>query len=77
MDINETLKTMIEKTDNSRNQIIRNAGLNPQNINNKFSRGTLYFTDVESILNVLGYHFEIIPNNIKINLENIEKPIDK
>jgi len=68
---------LINQTDKSRNQIIREAGLNPQNINNKFSRGTLYFTDAESILNVLGYHLEIIPNNIKINLKKFEKPIDK
>ena len=56
---------MMDQSNISKNQIIRNAGLNPHNIYNKFSRGNIYFSEAERILNQLGYQIEIKPKNIK------------
>jgi hypothetical protein len=47
------------------NQLCYNAGLSATNINHKLQRDSLYFSDVEKLLDAINYHLEIVPNNFK------------
>jgi hypothetical protein len=57
-----TLKELSKKSNISLYAAICKAGYNPHNIYNKFSRGNIYFSDVEKLLASIGYHLEIKPN---------------
>ena len=54
-----TLKELSKKSNISLYAAICKAGYNPHNIYNKFSRGNIYFSEAENILNELGYRIEI------------------
>jgi hypothetical protein len=77
IDIESTIRSLLKQSDIGLYAACYSVGLNPQNVSNKFSKGTLYFSDVEKLLSAINYHVEILPNNIKINFENAEKPIDR
>ena len=54
-----TLKELSKKSNISLYAAICKAGYNPHNIYNKFSRGNIYFSEAENILNELRYRIEI------------------
>ena len=60
-DIINVIKKLSKTSDTTLTAAIHQAGYNSQNIYNKFKRGNIYFSEVESILNQLGYQIEIKP----------------
>lgn len=54
MNLKKVIQSLVdEHPDMTLKDVIIKAGLNYNNILNKFQRDTLYYTDVEKILNVL------------------------
>ena len=54
MKLKEIFKNLAEENNMRLKEVIIKAGLNYDNILHKFQRDTLYYTDVEKILDVLG-----------------------
>lgn len=68
MDIRKEIKTIIFQKGTTLKEVCthlehpKNEKVNPNNITNKLRRKTIKFTEVEDILNILGYHFELVEN---------------
>lgn len=68
MDVKNEIKSLIAKNATTLKQVcidiqtIKNINIKPNNLTNKFSRKTIKFSEVEDILDVLGYHIEFIKN---------------
>ena len=68
MDVKNEIKSLIAKNATTLKQVcidiqtIKNINIKPNNLTNKFSRKTIKFSEVEDILDVLGYHIEFVKN---------------
>lgn len=73
-----TLKTVVERW----NKSYPEDQTSPQNITNKLSRGTIKFSEVEKIANLLGYTLEFVKiedskKKERLNeIKRLEKEID-
>jgi len=63
MRIQERLKALANEQQITLKDIILKAGLNYNNIINKFSRGTIRVCELERILDALGYELIIKPKD--------------
>ena len=68
MDVKNEIKSIIAKQATTLKQVcidieaVKNIKIQPNNLSNKFKRKTIKFSEVENILDVLGYHIEFIKN---------------
>jgi len=60
----DKIKHLAEYQNCSISELCRRAGLNKSNIFHKVSRGSLYFSDVEKMLDALGYEIKICKKSI-------------
>jgi hypothetical protein len=60
----DTIKRLAEYQNCSISEVCRRADLNKSNIFHKVSRDSLYYTDVEKMLNALGYKIKICKKSI-------------
>lgn len=68
MDVRNEMKTLIAKNARTLKEICeqlehaKNEKVSPNNITNKLRRKTIKFTEVQDILDILGYHIEFVEN---------------
>lgn len=69
MDVKNEIKSLIAKKATTLKKVcadistVKNIKIQPNNLSNKFKRKTIKFSEVEYILDILGYHIEFVPNN--------------
>ena len=68
MNVKNEIKSIIAKKAQTLKNVCKlmteksNKEILPNNITNKFRRGTIKFNEVQEILDVLGYHIEFVEN---------------